>query len=191
MVLAWWLSPSAARDVAVQSAAVPSGLTSLPTKVPLDRAGLSRAPNAGAVASSHPVGTEERAEPVEPSPQDYIDRARAEPRDDAWAGPTEQLFEEDLQSKANAHDFRIGAVECHTNTCTAELFWSSLREARADFKSVLGEPDRSRCQPRLILTEGAHDDAPEMGVMLLHCKSQRQRAARNAGQTPVDDDEEL
>jgi hypothetical protein len=153
------------------------------------QASSARAASAGAVASGYPANSDELE--TEPSPQDYIDRARAEPRDDAWAGPTEQLFEEDLRAKAQQHGFRVGNVECYTNTCEAELFWSSLADARADFKNVLAEPERSRCLPRLILTEGAHEDAPEMGVMLLHCKSQRQRAARQAGVIPIEDEEQM
>ena len=142
-----------------------------------------------AAASDHRANSDAPPE-TEPSGQDYIDRAMAEARDDAWAGPTERLFEEDLRAKAKQYDFRVGRVECHTNTCEAELFWSSLRDARADFEAVLGEPERAECQPRLILSEGANEDAPEMGVMLLHCQSQRQRAARRAGVAPVDDEGE-
>jgi hypothetical protein len=175
---------------AVSSSPPPSHVTASSTKAVREGAEPRRAPIPSAVVSGDPVNTEELAN-AEPSAQDYIDRARAEPRDDAWAGPMEQLFEEDLREKAQKHDFRVGAVQCHTDSCEAELFWNSLREARADFKAVLDEPERSRCQPRLILTEGGHEDAPEMGVMLLHCKTQRQRAARRAGVVPVEDEEEL
>jgi len=178
-----------ASSQAVRSAAPPSRLTPSSMKAAREGAEPARAPLPLVVASGHPVNGDEPAE-AEPTPQDYIERVRAEPRDDAWARPTEQLFEEDLREKAQQYDFRVGAVVCHTNSCEAELFWNSLKEARADFKAVLGEPERSRCQPRLILTDGAPEDAPEMGVMLLHCKTQRQRAARRAGLAPADDDDE-
>jgi hypothetical protein len=174
---------------AVESTTGRARSTPSATNVVRAETSTDRAPNARAVAAGNPSNSEELE--TEPSPQDYIDRARAEPRDDAWAGPTEQLFEEDLRAKAQQHGFRVGNVECYTNTCEAELFWSSLADARADFKNVLAEPERSRCLPRLILTEGAHEDAPEMGVMLLHCKSQRQRAARQAGVTPIEDEEQM
>jgi hypothetical protein len=187
------LTPPAAREArvqVVQSAAPPSRPAPPSANLRPDGAWPARASIAGALASGHPVSTDEPAE-AEPSSQDYIDRARAEARDDDWAGPMERLFEEDLRAKAEKHGFRVGNVECHTNTCEAELFWASLGDARADFKNVLAEPERSQCLPRLILTEGAHEDAPEMGVMLLHCKSQRQRAARRAGVVPVDEDEAM
>jgi len=167
----------------------PSRVTPSTTKAGSEGARPVRAPLPLVVASGAPANTDEPLE-AEPSAQDHIDRVRAEPRDDAWARPTEQLFEEDLREKAQKYDFRVGAVVCHTNSCEAELFWNSLKEARADFKAALGEPERSRCQPRLILTDGAPEDAPEMGVMLLHCKTQRQRAARRAGLAPADDDDE-
>ena len=156
------------------------------TKEPRPGAGLAHSLMALAAASEHRVNGDSLPD-TEPSAQDYIDRAKAEPRDDAWAGPTERLFGEDLRAKAEKYDFRVGRVECRTNTCNAELSWSSLRDARAHFEGVLGEPERVGCQPRLLLTEGANEDAPEMGVMLLHCRSQRERAARRAGVAPAED----
>jgi hypothetical protein len=191
LVLARVLNLIAERDASVQavrSAPPPSRLTPSSTKAVREGARPAR-PIPLVMASGAPANTDEPLE-AEPSAQDYIDSVRAEPRDDAWAGPTEQLFEEDLREKAQQHDFRVGAVVCHTNSCEAELYWNSLREARADFKAALDEPERSRCQPRLILTDGGHEDAPEMGVMLLHCKAQRQRAARRAGVAPVQGEEE-
>jgi len=130
-------------------------------------------------------------QPSEPTAQDYIDRARAEPRDDSWAGPIERVFEEDLKAKAQRLNFRVGEVVCYSHSCVAELFWSSLRDARADFKDALGAPERTACQPRLLLTEDGHEDAPEMGVMVLHCNAQQQRAARRAGVVTVDHDDEM
>jgi hypothetical protein len=128
-----------------------------------------------------PGPTTEEPPVAPPSADDYVDRAREEPRDEAWAAPTERLFEEDLRVKAQRLGFRVGVVGCHTESCVAELFWDSLRDARQDFKETLGGPERTGCRPRLLLTEGGSDDAPEMGRLVLHCMAQRQRAARQAG----------
>lgn len=110
---------------------------------------LKGAPRAGsevpfAPASVERVPAAEQSPPAEPRPEDYVDSARAEQRDDSWAAPTERLFEEDLTIKGQQLGFRVGTVECRTTSCIAELFWNSLREARADFKQTLGAPDRSK-----------------------------------------------
>jgi hypothetical protein len=152
---------------------------------------LAVSPVTPATASVAPANGEGHVPPSEPKAQDYVERARAEARDESWAGPTERVFEEDLKAKAQRLDFRVGSVECYDHSCVAELFWSSLREARADFKEALAAPERTGCRPRLLLTEDGHEDASEMGVMVLHCKAKRQRAARMAGVPVAEDDDEM
>lgn len=183
-------SRRAVREHAVQERAAPHQRTMLTRPAILARTGpigstavLEQPPP---VIVEQAVSAEAAAEQPEPEPQDYVDQARAEPRDDAWADAMERTFGEDLKAKGKELDFRVGQVECFQASCTAELFWSSLREARADFKAALGEPDHTHCSPRLSLSKTGNEASPEMGVMVLDCKTARERAAMRAGTTHPD-----
>lgn len=134
-------------------------------------------------AIAEPAASAAQVVPAEPTAQDYIDHARAEPRDEAWANAMERTFGEDLGNKAKQQNFRLGRIECFATSCTAELFWDTLREARAGLKGALGGPDHTRCSPRLLLSREGNENAAEMGVMVLDCKAERERAAIRAGTT--------
>jgi len=132
-------------------------------------------------AIADPAASAAQVVPAEPTDQSYIEHARAEPRDDAWANAMERTFGEDLENKAKQLNFRVGRIECFATSCTAELFWDSLREARAGLKGALGGPDHTHCSPRLLLSREGNENAAEMGVMVLDCKADRERAAIRAG----------
>lgn len=119
----------------------------------------------------------------EATAEDYVRQAQAEPRDDAWAEPTRQLFEEDLRVKAEAMDFRIRSVECRSKSCLAELGFSSLSKARADFKAVLSPPNRPDCHGRLLLPPDGDEAKPILAYMILDCGERRAREAALA--TPL------
>jgi hypothetical protein len=128
-------------------------------------------------ASSGAIASTKFSASDEPTPQDYIDEVRSQPRDDAWAAPMERTLSQDLKEKANKLGFRLGLIECFRDSCTVEAFWNTLREGRADFKVALGEPDHSRCSPRLLLSRDGNEDAPEMGVFVFDCKVSREHSA--------------
>jgi hypothetical protein len=117
------------------------------------------------------------------APEDRVRRAREEPRDKAWAKATEEILTDDLTEKARTSTFRIHDVDCHSTLCIAELSWQSLRDARAEFKSVLGLPNGSNCHPMLLLPEDGMEEQPALGTMLLDCASQRARQANDVRMT--------
>ena len=106
----------------------------------------------------------------EPTPDDYVRRARSEAIDATWAPEQTAKLEAEL-SLASAHlDFRYSNLVCRTKQCTVDVEWRTLNAARTAFKAgFANELQQTKCLQRLLLPESARDDEPARGTLILAC----------------------
>jgi len=119
-----------------------------------------------AQAADPPIPSTEDA----PDAEDYAGQVRREPRDPEWAEAATRTLEEDLRTKADMNKFHIRGIDCRSTGCVAELDFPSLAKAQADFKALLGPPNRLDCHERLLFTPEGPSDGPALGTMIFDCK---------------------
>jgi hypothetical protein len=106
----------------------------------------------------------------DPSPEDYVRIARAEPTDATWAAEQTAKLDAELILASEHLDFRYQNLTCRTKQCTVDLEWRSLAAARAAFKTgFMNEFQQTKCMQRLLLPDSARDDAPARGTLILTC----------------------
>jgi hypothetical protein len=106
----------------------------------------------------------------EPTPEDYVRQARSEPVDAAWAPQQTAALGAEL-ALASAHlGFRYSNLDCRTHQCNVDLDWHTLKDARTAFKTGFAtEFSQTKCMQRLLLPEGAREDAPARSTLILTC----------------------
>jgi hypothetical protein len=129
----------------------------------LSQAAAARTPDAEHVPSDDPQVND-------PTPEDYVRQARAEPLDATWAPEQTAKLESELSLASEHLDFRYSNLSCRTKQCSVDLEWRTAKAARTAFKTgFANEFKQTRCMQRLLLPDGAPDDQPTRSAFILTC----------------------
>lgn len=100
--------------------------------------------------------------------EDALEAHRLEPVDPAWARGTTPSFQMDIERVAEEVGFKVGKVECRSETCSAETKWDEFSSAKENYLRLLTTPFRANCARRIVFPEKGADE-PVEGTLLLEC----------------------
>lgn len=114
----------------------------------------------------------------DPSVEDHLRSAQAEPREPLFAESNLPRLEQDLTEAGQRFDFRFDKLDCRSTRCTVELDWPSLAVARSAYKSGFSAAfTRSLCQHRMLFPDLINEQARARTVLIATCEAQRELAA--------------
>jgi hypothetical protein len=129
-----------------------------------------------AVGAEHVPSEDPQVE--DPTAEEHLRSAQAEPREPLFAEAHTPALEHDLADVAQRFDFRFESLDCRSTRCTVKLDWPSLAAARAAFKSGFSSGfTRSRCQHRMVFPDVANEHARARTVLIATCESAHALAA--------------
>jgi hypothetical protein len=106
--------------------------------------------------------------------QAQLDAHRREATDAAWAAPAARAFTADLAVIQGKRNVRVGAVNCRSHTCSAELEWSSRELATNEWVDLLHYPYRYSCARMIVLPSASTPSAgPTKTTMLFECADRK------------------
>lgn len=80
-----------------------------------------------------------------------LEEHRLQPADPNWARTVEERLQTGLTALAITGGFDVGAIDCRSTSCSAELTWSSYDDALNNYSPVVEDPTLPGCTRRITL----------------------------------------
>jgi hypothetical protein len=118
----------------------------------------------------------------DPTVEEHLRSAQAEPREPLFAEATTPRLEGDLSEVSRRFDFSFENLDCRSTRCSVQLDWPSLAAARTAFKSGFSASfTRSQCQHRMLFPDVADERARARTVLIATCEAPH-KLAEGAGE---------
>jgi hypothetical protein len=105
-----------------------------------------------------------------------LERHAAEGVDPSWSRQASTMLSADLKGGvgANTNKFSIGAVDCRTTSCTAQIEWPSYGDAVQSLQAVFQRPISMNCTQQVTLADEPADvTLPYRTTAFFDCEESR------------------
>ena len=124
------------------------------------------------VGSAFPGSADEEKSKVQAAHDASIAKHRADSVDPAWGPQSSILLRTALEGLGKINHFSVSNVDCRNASCTADVRWVSLEEARRTYGYLLtGDYGELSCSAEILLPDRGEPEQPvEVTLVLNGCK---------------------
>jgi hypothetical protein len=104
---------------------------------------------------------------------EQLARHASEGKDAKWAPAANKAFNDDLTKLGKSVGFTVGAVDCRTTICTADVQWAGYSDAARTYKHLLYYPYAVGCSRYVLLDDPSDPKASYSTQVVFDCEGER------------------